>query len=786
MKITIGKKLSIGTIAGLTLMVILSIVAYSSLSKIGKASDTVVSLVSKAERIDQLDFTLTEALKINDFFISGDLEKRSAFELSSMGVDEAIESVEDIELNSEEKAIFEGIEKEFNLLREKSQVIFETVEASEKGFLGTGINKLVDEADAIALSLVEKSEYLHELLRNKLVLAIQKAEQAEQWGIRTTRAISIAGIFFAVIGSFVLTRNITKPIRALTSATRIITEGDLDKRVDIESSDEIGQLADAFNYMTAKLKDFYTNLEEKVSERTKELDETNKELQKEIIEHRQADAKIQQQNKFLNNVLESLTHPFYVIDANDYTIKMANSAAKLGNLSEDLTCYGLTHKRSEPCSGDDDPCPIREIKKTKKPVTVEHVHYDKDGNARNVEVHGYPIFDSDGNVTQVIEYSLDITERKRAEEEIRNLAKFPSEDPNPVLRISRDCTILYANNAGSPILETWGCQKGQHVPEPWCKLIAEVFSSGQAAAFDLSCRDRTFSVTLAPVAESGYVNVYGFDITERSLVKRKLERTVLELKRTNDDLLKFASVASHDLQEPLRMITSYLQLLVKRYSNKLNADANEFIGFAVDGAKRMQTLINDLLAYSRVGTRGRVFKLCDCEAILTKAISSLNKMIEESGATVTYDSMPTMEVDASQFEQVFRNLISNAIKYRCEDEVAHIYISAERKNDEWLFSVRDNGIGIKPEYFERIFIIFQQLHGKGEYGGDGNGAGLAICKRIVERHGGRIWVESEPAKGSTFYFSIPVKKQDILMETSTKELQGKIDAEKSEAIESLT
>ena len=157
MKITIGKKLSIGTIAGLTLMVILSIVAYSSLSKIGKASDTVVSLVSKAERIDQLDFTLTEALKINDFFISGDLEKRSAFELSSMGVDEAIESVEDIELNSEEKAIFEGIEKEFNLLREKSQVIFETVEASEKGFLGTGINKLVDEADAIALSLVEKS-----------------------------------------------------------------------------------------------------------------------------------------------------------------------------------------------------------------------------------------------------------------------------------------------------------------------------------------------------------------------------------------------------------------------------------------------------------------------------------------------------------------------------------------------------------------------------------------------------------------------------------------------------
>ena len=786
MKITIGKKLSIGAITGLSLMVILSIVAYSSLSKISSTSDMVVSLFSKAEKIDRLEFTLAEALKINDFFISGDLEKRNSFELSAMAADKAIEGVEEIELDSEEEAIFGRVKEEFNQLREKSQVIFETVEASGKGFLSPGINKLVDEVDAIALSLVEDSEYLQELLDEKLAGAIQKGKQAKQTGIRTTRAISIAGILFAIVGSFVLTRNITRPIRALISATGIITEGDLDKRVNVKSSDEIGQLADAFNYMTAKLKDFYTNLEEKVSERTKELDETNKELQKEIIEHRQADEKIQQQNKFLNNILESLTHPFYVIDANDYTIKMANSAAKLGSLSKDLTCYRLTHKKNKPCSGDDDPCPIREIKKTKKPVTVEHVHYDKDGNARNVEVHGYPIFDGDGNVTQIIEYSLDITERKRAEEEIRNLAKFPSEDPNPVLRISRDCTILYANNTSSPVLEAWGCEKGQRVPELWCKLIADVFSSGQAATFDLSCRDRIFSVTLAPVSESGYVNVYGFDITERSLVKRKLERTVLELKRTNDDLLKFASVASHDLQEPLRMITSYLQLLVKRYSNKLNADANEFIGFAVDGAKRMQTLINDLLAYSRVGTRGRAFKLCDCEATLTKAISSLNKMIEESGATVTYDSMPTMEADASQLKQVFSNLISNAIKYRREDETAHIYISAERKNDEWLFSVRDNGIGIKPEYFERIFVIFQQLHGKGEYGGDGNGAGLAICKRIVERHGGRIWVESEPAKGSTFYFTIPVKKQDILMETSTKELQEKIDAEKSEAIESLT
>ncbi|HEW79347.1 MAG TPA: PAS domain S-box protein [Phycisphaerales bacterium] len=249
------------------------------------------------------------------------------------------------------------------------------------------------------------------------------------------------------------------------------------------------------------------------------------------------------------------------------------------------------------------------------------------------------------------------------------------------------------------------------------------------------------------------------DITERNLVKQKLEQTILELKRSNDDLQQFASVASHDLQEPLRMITSYLQLLDKRYRGKLDADADEFISFAVDGAKRMQGLISDLLAYSRVGTRGKPFESCDCESIITKAIRDLDRIIEENNAVVTHDPLPTIMADTTQLEQVFRNLISNAIKYRRKDQAPNIHISAEQKDNEWLFSVRDNGIGIEPEFSGRIFAIFQQLHGRDEY--EGSGIGLAICKRVVERHGGRIWVESEPGEGSTFFFTFPKQEREV-------------------------
>jgi len=244
------------------------------------------------------------------------------------------------------------------------------------------------------------------------------------------------------------------------------------------------------------------------------------------------------------------------------------------------------------------------------------------------------------------------------------------------------------------------------------------------------------------------------EIAERKRAEAKLKQTLAELERSNAELQQFAYVASHDLQEPLRMVGSYVQLLQRRYKGKLDADADDFITYAVDGADRMKRLINDLLSYSRVGTHGKDFEPIDCESVVGQALANLHVAVEESGAEIITDPLPTLMVDGSQLSQLFQNLIGNAIKFHGLDP-PRVHISAQQKRNEWEFSVRDNGIGIAPEFFDRIFQIFQCLHSKSEY--PGTGIGLAVANKIVERHGGHIWVESEAGKGSTFYFTIPIR-----------------------------
>ena len=262
-------------------------------------------------------------------------------------------------------------------------------------------------------------------------------------------------------------------------------------------------------------------------------------------------------------------------------------------------------------------------------------------------------------------------------------------------------------------------------------------------------------LSLAPIDPEDLsvgVTFTALDITERKQAEAALARKTEELACSNAELEQFAYVASHDLQEPLRMVSSYVQLLARRYKEKLDSDADDFINFAVDGANRMQALIRDLLAYSRVGTRGERLEPTSCETVLDQTLANLQFAIEENGARVTHDPLPTVLADPSQLSQLFQNLIGNAIKFR-RDEAPHVHLGAERRENEWLFSVRDNGIGIDEEYGERIFEIFQRLHGRNDY--SGTGIGLAICKKIVERHGGRIWVVSDPGGGSTFYFTLP-------------------------------
>ncbi|MDQ0886825.1 signal transduction histidine kinase [Paenibacillus sp. V4I9] len=239
----------------------------------------------------------------------------------------------------------------------------------------------------------------------------------------------------------------------------------------------------------------------------------------------------------------------------------------------------------------------------------------------------------------------------------------------------------------------------------------------------------------------------------------ELKRQKEDLAGSNAELEQFAYVASHDLQEPLRMVASYVQLLAKRYQGKLDQDADDFIHYAVDGAQRMQNLINDLLAFSRVGTKGKELKSVDFEVVLQHVSTNLQHAIQECDALVTHDPLPTLLADPTQMVQLLQNLVGNAIKFRDSNRAPIIHIGIKQQGNEWLFSVRDNGIGFEPKYRDRIFLIFQRLHNKTKY--QGTGIGLSICKKIVERHGGKIWVDSEAGHSTTFYFTLPDRGEHI-------------------------
>ena len=272
--------------------------------------------------------------------------------------------------------------------------------------------------------------------------------------------------------------------------------------------------------------------------------------------------------------------------------------------------------------------------------------------------------------------------------------------------------------------------------------------------------NRSFLTTKGPFRDGAgrLVGLFGIsrDITERKRLEDEVAQRAEELQRSNKELEQFAYVASHDLQEPLRIVAGYAELLGRRYGGTLDQDADEFIGYTIDGVRRMQRLINDLLHYSRVGTKGKEPAPTDVGEVVDEALRNLGPRIEEAHAEVTADPLPTVPADEGQLIQLFQNLIGNAVKFR-GDQPPRVHVGAEQRNGEWEFSVADNGIGIEDDYRDQIFEIFQRLHARDEF--EGTGIGLAICRKIVDRHGGRIWVESAPGRGSTFRFTIPVESR---------------------------
>ena len=398
----------------------------------------------------------------------------------------------------------------------------------------------------------------------------------------------------------------------------------------------------------------------------------------------------------------------------------------------------------------------------------------KDGSRFVASVTSTALRDSAGNLRGFSEFSHDLSESKESGAKYRALLEAA---PDAMVVVNQGGEIVLLNvqaekQFGYSRDELVGQKVKNIIPEGFAERLiadgtrsaAEALAQQIGTGIELTGRRKDGSefpieIMLSPLESTEGILVTAAirDITERKKSEEHLVKTVGELKRSNDELQQFAYVASHDLQEPLRMVASYTQLLAKRYKGRLDSDADEFIAFAVDGCNRMQGLIQDLLAYSRAGTNGKALREVSGEDALQGALTNLRTTIEQSGAVVTHDSLPAIRTDETQLTQVFQNLVGNAIKYRSA-EVPRVHVSATKNGgNEWIFSVRDNGLGIDPQYFERIFILFQRLHGRNEF--EGTGIGLAICKKILERLGGRIWVESQPEKGSTFYFALPERDE---------------------------
>jgi PAS domain S-box-containing protein len=628
-------------------------------------------------------------------------------------------------------------------------------QAAQKGFdLTEADSRLISQVFLKAYALSDSIGRLHES-------ALMKRTTAWNRGSLSVIFVIINGVLAIFINSAIINRILTKRIAALREGAEIIGAGNLEHRIEIKGDDELYGLARTSNEMAVKLQSSYTSLEN---------------LQKEMDNRKRAEETLKASEVRYRRLFEAARDGILILDAetgmivdvNPFLVEMLaySHEAFLGKKVWELGFF------KDIIANQDNFLELQQ---------KEYLRYDdmplETGDGRRIEVefisNVYRV-----NHKKVIQCNIrDITDRKLAEKSLQESERRLCEAQKMAQLGNWSWDVRSGNVEWSDeVYNIFQLDSSKFTPRidsilamsPWPEeherdkeLIRKAMESHEKGDYE-----QRF---LRPDGNTGYyystfqgkydkdgnlIAIVGtvLDITERKLAEEKLTQLVADLERSNKELEQFAYVASHDLQEPLRMVASYTQLLARHFEGQLDDKTRKYIDYAVDGAVRMQRLINDLLAYSRVNTQGKTPEMIDSHAVLGEALRSLAAAIEENRAIVMNDDLPKVRADATQLSQLFQNLIGNAIKFRGADS-PRIRVSACDLGREWRFSLKDNGIGIDAQYADKVFVIFQRLHTRQEF--PGTGIGLAICKRIVERHGGRIWFESEAGKGSTFYFTLP-------------------------------